>query len=48
MTKIIEVSYNDLIKSCRNLYQDGEITLQQYATCIRRYKDMNDQNGGVF
>ena len=36
MAVVIEVGYNALIASVRSLYEQGEISLEQYAGCLRR------------
>lgn len=34
---IYNITNNNLISAVRNLRDRGEITLQQYANCLRRY-----------
>ena len=43
MTTIIKVTDVMLIGSLRNLYEQGEITLEQYACSLRRYTNRKEQ-----
>lgn len=38
--EIIVVDNNMMVGSARRLYERGEITLEQYATVLRRAKDV--------
>ena len=43
MAEVIEVSDTMLLASLRNLYDMGDISLEQYAGCLRRYRDNIDR-----
>ena len=36
MGTVIEVGFSGFIAGARNLYEQGQITLEQYAGCLRR------------
>ena len=45
MTAItIRVTNNKLLASLRNLYEQGDITIEQYGASLRRYKE-REENG---
>ena len=39
MGEVVSVSFNSYLQSVRRLYEQGEITLEQYAGCLRRAKE---------
>lgn len=39
---VVKVTDGMLIGSLRNLYEQGEISLEQYASSLRRYKERKD------
>ena len=43
---VIRVTDGMLIGALRNLYEQGEITLEMYAASLRRYKERKKNEGG--
>lgn len=39
MGKVVTVGYTALIDVIYDMYKRGEITLEQYGTCLRRYRE---------